>query len=30
MTYANFAVIRLYNHAGLYALSVGILADRLR
>ncbi len=29
MTYANFAVIRLYNHSDLYALSVGILADRL-
>ena len=30
MTYANFAVIRLYNHSDLYALSVGILADRVR
>jgi membrane-bound lytic murein transglycosylase B len=30
MTYANFAVIRLYNHSDLYALSVGILADRIR
>jgi membrane-bound lytic murein transglycosylase B len=29
ITYANFAVIRLYNHSDLYALSVGILADRL-
>ena len=30
MTYANFAVIRLYNRSDLYALSVGTLADRLR
>ena len=30
MTYANFGVIRLYNHSDLYALSVGILADRVR
>jgi membrane-bound lytic murein transglycosylase B len=29
MTYANFAVIRLYNHSDLYALSVGLLANRL-
>ena len=29
MAYANFAVIRLYNHSDLYALSVGLLADRL-
>ena len=29
MTYANFAVIRLYNRSDLYALSVGILADRV-
>ena len=29
MTYANFAVIRLYNHSDLYALSVGVLADRI-
>jgi membrane-bound lytic murein transglycosylase B len=29
MTYANFGVIRLYNHSDLYALSVGILADRM-
>jgi membrane-bound lytic murein transglycosylase B len=29
MAYANFAVIRLYNHSDLYALSVGILADRI-
>jgi membrane-bound lytic murein transglycosylase B len=29
MVYTNFAVIRLYNHSDLYALSVGILADRL-
>ena len=29
MVYANFGVIRLYNHSDLYALSVGILADRL-
>ncbi len=26
MTYANFGVIRLYNHSDLYALSVGLLA----
>ena len=30
LTYANFDVIRLYNHSDLYALSVGILADRVR
>ncbi len=29
MVYANFAVIRLYNHSDLYALSVGLLADRV-
>jgi len=29
MAYANFDVIRLYNHSDLYALSVGILADRM-
>ena len=29
MAYANFDVIRLYNHSDLYALSVGLLADRL-
>jgi len=29
MVYANFAVIRLYNHSDLYVLSVGILADRV-
>jgi membrane-bound lytic murein transglycosylase B len=29
MVYANFAVIRLYNHSDLYALSVGLLADRI-
>ena len=29
MVYTNFAVIRLYNHSDLYALSVGILADRV-
>ena len=30
LTYPNFEVIRLYNHSDLYALSVGVLADRLR
>ena len=30
VTYGNFDVIRLYNHSDLYALSVGILADRVR
>ncbi len=29
MTYANFAVIRLYNPSDLYALSVGLLASRV-
>ena len=29
ITYANFAVIRLYNHSDLYALSVGLLADQI-
>ena len=29
LTYANFIVIRLYNHSDLYALSVGLLADQL-
>jgi membrane-bound lytic murein transglycosylase B len=29
LTYPNFAVIRLYNHSDLYALSVGLLADRI-
>lgn len=29
MTYANFSVIRLYNHSDLYALSVGLLANRI-
>ncbi len=29
MTYANFAVIRLYNASDLYALSVGLLASRI-
>ena len=29
MTYANFAVIRLYNPSDLYALSVGLLARRI-
>ena len=29
MVYANFAVIRLYNHSDLYALSVGLLAERI-
>ena len=29
MVYANFAVVRLYNHSDLYALSVCLLADRL-
>ncbi len=30
MAFANFGVIRLYNHSDLYALSVGLLADRIR
>ncbi len=29
MTYANFDVIRLYNRSDLYALSVGLLGDRV-
>ena len=29
IVYPNFAVIRLYNHSDLYALSVGLLADQL-
>jgi membrane-bound lytic murein transglycosylase B len=29
MTYANFGVIRLYNPSDLYALSVGLLANRI-
>lgn len=29
MTYANFRVIRLYNRSDLYALSVGVLANRI-
>jgi membrane-bound lytic murein transglycosylase B len=29
MTYDNFKVIRLYNRSDLYALSVGLLADRI-
>ena len=29
MTYANFAIIRLYNASDLYALSVGLLASRI-
>jgi membrane-bound lytic murein transglycosylase B len=29
MIYANFGVIRVYNHSDLYALSVGLLADRI-
>ena len=29
MTYANFAVIRLYNPSDLYTLSVGLLASRI-
>ena len=29
ITYSNFAVIRLYNHSDLYALSVGLLADQI-
>jgi membrane-bound lytic murein transglycosylase B len=29
MTYPNFAVIRLYNRSDLYALSVGLLANRV-
>ena len=29
IVYANFAVIRLYNHSDLYALSVGLLADKV-
>ena len=29
MTYANFAVIRLYNPSDLYALSVGVLGSRM-
>ena len=29
MTYANFGVIRLYNRSDLYALSVGVLANRI-
>jgi membrane-bound lytic murein transglycosylase B len=29
MTYANFSVIRLYNPSDLYALSVGLLANRI-
>lgn len=29
IAYVNFAVIRLYNHSDLYALSVGLLADQI-
>lgn len=29
LVYANFDVIRLYNHSDLYALSVGLLADQI-
>lgn len=29
MTYTNFGVIRLYNRSDLYALSVGVLANRI-